>query len=229
MVIFALVIGGQSASAGVEGFNISLGGPGIIGLILIVQLVMLARRLLREGYAYEDIRAALLAEAAVQDEEAEIATKRRWLKRMNTMWHRLWAGKFGRWFFGVAGKGVKPPERSAHPSADATELVLSRAAVDLYNDLSSYDRSQVGDVPQVVDRLENRAERLRMMGNTGEELTETVAALEKLRLALMRLSAGEGSVQDLTLHLKKAREIGDRIDRELVGRGEVDAALKEGK
>jgi hypothetical protein len=44
----------------------------------------------------------------------------------------------------------------------------------------------------------------------------------------MRLHAGEGSVQDLTLHLERAREIGERIDREVAGRGEVDIALKGG-
>jgi len=228
MVIFALVFVGGNASVGTEGFNISLGGPGIVGLILIGQLVMVARRLLREGYAYEDIRAALLAEAAVQEEEATATTKRRWLKRMNTMWHRLWAGKFGRWFFSVAGKGVKPPERPAHPSTDATELVLGRAATDLFYELPAADRSQLSDMPQVVDRLESHAERLRGREDTGEQLTATVAALEKLRLALMRLQAGEGSVQDLTLHLERAREIGDNIDRELAGRGEVDAALDGG-
>ena len=225
MVIFALVFVGGNASAGSDGFNISLGGPGIVGLILIIQLVLVARRLLREGYAFEDIRAALIAEAEVQEEEATVTTKRRWLKRMNTMWHRLWAGRFGKWFFGVAGKGVKPPERPAHPSNEATELFLGRAAVDLFNELLAADRSQVGDVPQVVERLENHAERLRGRENTGDQLTATVAALEKLRIALMRLGAGEGSVEDLTLHLARAREIGDRIDRELDGRGEVDEAL----
>ncbi len=229
MVIFALVFVGGNASAGTEGFNISLGGPGIVGLILIIQLVMVARRLLREGYAYEDIRAALLAEAVVQEEEAAVTTKRRWLKRMNTMWHRLWAGRFGRWFFGIAGKGVKPPERPARPSTDATELFLSRAAVDLYHELPAADRSQLGDVPAIVDRLENRAEQLRGLDDSAEELTATVAALEKLRLALMRLQAGEGSVEDLTLHLERAKEIGDRIDREIAGRGEVDAMLGGGR
>ena len=123
---------------------------------------------------------------------------------------------------------MKPPERPAHPSADATELVLGRAATDLFYELPAEDRKQLGDMPHVVDRLENHAERLRGYEDTGEQLTATVAALEKLRLALMRLHAGEGSVQDLTLHLGRAREIGDRIDRELAGRGEVAAALKDG-
>lgn len=228
MVIFAFLIGGQTATAGSSGVSISLGGPGIIGSILVLQLVMLARRLIREGYAFDDIRAALLAEAQLQEEEANIATKRRWLKKMNTMWHRLWAGKFGRWFFKVAGKGVKPPERPAHPSADATEFVLGRAAVDLFYELPAADRSLLSDVPRVVDRLESHAERLRAREHSGEQLTETVAALEKLRLALMRFDAGQGSMQDLTLQLERAREIGDRIDRELAGRDEVRSALRSG-
>jgi hypothetical protein len=97
--------------------------------------------------------------------------------------------------------------------------------VDLFHELPAADRSLVGDVPQVVNRLENHAERLRGRESTGEQLTATVAALEKLRLALMRLGAGEGSVEDLTLHLEHARAIGDRIDRELAGRGEVESAL----
>jgi len=47
-------------------------GAGVIGAILIFQLVVVARRLLKDGYAFGDIRAALLAEAQVQREEAEV-------------------------------------------------------------------------------------------------------------------------------------------------------------
>ena len=97
--------------------------------------------------------------------------------------------------------------------------------MDIFHELPAADRSLVADVPDVVDRLENHAERLREREDTSEQLTATVAALEKLRLALMRLGVGEGSVEDLTLHLERAREIGDRIERELAGRGEVKAAL----
>ncbi len=229
MVIFAVAIGGQTATAGSSGVNISVGGPGLVGTILLIQLVLLARRLLREGYSYDDIRAALIAEAEVQEEEAAIVGKGRWLRKLDAMWHKLWAGKFGRWFFGVAGKGVKPPERSAHPSADATELVLSRAAVDVFNELPERDRSQLSEVPHVVNRLESHAERLRHIEGSGQQLTSTVAALEKLRVALLRYRGGEGSVQDLTLHLERAKEIGEQIDRELEGRQEVRQHLADGE
>jgi serine/threonine-protein kinase len=226
MVILAMAIAGQSVSAGGGDFSISLGGPGLIGTILIIQLVLLARRLLREGYAFEDIRAALLAEAQVQEEEADVILKRRWLRRLDGMWHRLWAGRFGRWFFRVVGRGIKPPERSMLPSTDATEVVLGRAAVDVYNELPAEDRTRLTDVPNVVQRLESHAERLRAEGDAGDQLTNTVAALEKVRLALLRLRAGEGSVEDLTLHLQRAKEIGKEIDRQLDARREVRAALE---
>ena len=40
-------------------------------------------------------------------------------------------------------------------------------------------------------------------------------ALERLRLALLRLQAGVGSVPGLTLALERARAIGEHIDRRL--------------
>jgi hypothetical protein len=57
-------------------------------------------------------------------------------------------------------------------------------------------------------------------------LTETVAALERLRLALFRLQTGVGSVPDLTLALERAREIGDHVDRRLEAAREVEGLLK---
>jgi serine/threonine-protein kinase len=59
-----------------------------------------------------------------------------------------------------------------------------------------------------------------------ERLEETVAALENIRLDLLRLHAGVGSPDDLTADLEKARAIGEGIDAELAGRREVDALLE---
>jgi hypothetical protein len=199
-----------------------LGGKlGLIGIILFVQLVLVARRLLRTGYAFEDIRTALLAEAEVQREEADEMQQRRWTRRLNTLWHRLWAGRFGRFFFRVAGTGIKPPERRAIASADPTELVLGRSVLAVYAALPPADRAQVPEVPEVVARLEKEAEALRAAGRTGEYLVETVAALENLRLSMLKLRAGTGSVGDLTEWLERAREIGDYVDRRIEGEGEV--------
>jgi hypothetical protein len=228
MVFLATLLAGQGLTISEGGVTAVSFGPGLIGLILVIQLIAVARRLLREGYTFEDIRAALLAEARVQQEEAEAILQRRWLRRLDGLWHRLWAGRFGRWFFKVAGTGVKPPDRRALPSPEATELVLGQAAVDLFEELPEADRTRAGDAPAVIHRLEHRAERLREAGETGPALHDTVAALENVRLALLRLRAGAGSVQDLTLQLERARAIGQAIDRRLDAVREVQAVVKPG-
>jgi serine/threonine-protein kinase len=221
MVFLAATVGGQGVVDTSGSVTISLGGSGIIGLILFVQLVTVARRLLREGYAFDDIRAALLAEAQVQEEEADAVRQGRFLRRLDRLWHRLWAGRFGRWFFRTAGIGVRPPKRPALPSADRTELVLGRSVQEAYVGLTREQRGAVPGLPGVVQRLEARAARLRRRGETGPELTNTVAALENLRLALLRLSGGEGSMNDLTAHLERARAIGERVDLELGAQDEL--------
>jgi hypothetical protein len=225
MVVLASAIGGQGVSVGQGGAQVAVGGTGIIGAILIIQLVVVARRLLRNGYAFEDIRTALLAEAQVQQEEADEIQQKRWIRRMDNLWHRLWAGRFGRWFFRLAGWGVKAPERRAIASADATELVLGRSVLAVYEALAATERAQVPDVPAVVERLEKEAEALRARGQTGEQLAETVAALENLRLALLKLRAGTGTVGDLTLWLERAREIGEHVDRRLAAERDVQELL----
>ena len=226
MVLLASCIGGSTFQSGPHGTSFSLGGAGLIGSILIIQLVVVARRLLREGYAFQDIRSALLAEAQIQDEEAEVARQGKWTRRLNSLWHRLWAGRPGRLFFRVAGMGLKVPERRAMASADATELVLGRSALAAYNALPPAEREQVKDVPEVVARLERDAEALRARGETGERLAETVAALENLRLEMLKLRAGTGTIADLTEWLERAREVGEYVDARVAAEKEVKGLLK---
>ncbi len=223
MVLLATAVGGRGVQVGQGGIIVS--GIGIVSMILIVQLVTVARRLLREGYAFEDIRAALLAEAQVQGEEAEAIHQGRWTRRLDTLWHRVWAGRFGRTFFKAAGAFLKVPERHALVSADATELVLGRSVLAAYEALADAERNQVRDVPAVVERLEKEAEALRAGGDTGERLAETVAALENLRLALLKLRAGTGSVGDLTMWLDRARELGEYVDQRIEADREVRKLL----
>jgi serine/threonine-protein kinase len=226
MVLLASMLGGSTVNVGERGTSFSLGGAGLIGTILVIQLIIVARRLLREGYAFADIRTALLAEAQVQREEADEMHSGRWIRRLNNVWHRLWAGRVGRWFFRVAGVGIKAPERRAIASADATELVLGRSVLAAYEVLPETERDQVREVPEVVERLEREAEALRAGGQTGERLAETVAALENLRLALLKLRAGTGTLGDLTTWLERAREIGDYVDRRVAAEGEVRSLLE---
>ena len=226
MVLLAMMLAGQSVTAGSSGVTFSFGGPGLIGFILVFQLVVVARRLLKDGYAFGDIQAALLAEAQVQAEEAEVIKQRRWLRKLDTLWNRLWAGRMGRWFFRMAGMGLKTSDRQLLPSVERTELVLGRSALSAFNALPDAERHQAPDVPRVLERLEAGAEALRERGDTGERLTEAVAALEHLRLALLRLQAGVGSVPDLTLALERAKEIGDHVDRRLEAAREVEGLLQ---
>ena len=226
MVFVALALANQTVTAGKGGVSISFGGPGLIGIILFCQLVAVARRLLRDGYTFEDIRAALLAEAQVQDEEADVIKQRRILRRLNSLWYKVWAGKVGRWFFRASGWGLHAAERPALAGVEATELVLGRSALSAYHALPDGTQQQLPEVPRVVTELEAAAEALRARGDTGEHLTETVAALERLRLALIKVQAGTGSVQDLTAAFERARDIGAHVDERIAAQREVDDLLR---
>ena len=212
MVLLALALAGK--------------GAGVIGAILVFQLVVVARRLLKDGYAFGDIRAALLAEAQVQQEEAEVIKQRRLFRRLDSLWYRVWAGRAGRSFFRLAGVGLKATARPALPSVERTELVLGRSALSAYKALPEKERRQARDLPGVVGRLETGAEALRGRGDTGESLTEAVAALERLRLALVKRQSGVGSASDLTLALERAKAIGDHVERRLAAAAEVQALLE---
>lgn len=227
MVMIAVLLAGQGISIGEAGVRVIGFGPGLIGTILIIQLVAVARRLLRDGYAFEDIHQALLAEARLQTEEVEELGQRRWLRRLNSYWQRLWAGRFGRWFFRMAGLGLRVPAGPSRPSADATEFVLGRSTLAAYEALPEALGRGARGVPALVQRLEARAERLRAAGDTGERLNDTVAALENVRLALLKLSAGVGSMEDLTLVLERAKAIGEAVDRRLEAGNEVREALRD--
>ena len=201
-------------------------GTGLIGAILLFQLVVVARRLLKDGYTFGDIRAALLAERQVQQEEDEVIKRRRWFLRLDSLWYRIWAGRAGRSFFWLAGWGLKTAARPALPSVERTELVLGRSALAAYKALPDAERRQARDLPAVLERLETGAEALRARGDTGESLTEAVAALEHLRLALVKRQSGVGSPSDLTLVLERARAIGDHVDRRIAAAAEVQALLE---
>src|SRR2546423_4113004 len=201
-------------------------GTGVVGAILLFQLVVVARRLLKDGYTFGDIRAALLAERQVQQEEDEAIKRRRWFLRLDSLWYRIWAGRAGRSFFWLAGWGLKATARPALPSVERTELVLGRSALAAYNALPEEERREARDLPNVVERLETGTEALRARGDTGKSLTEAVAALEHLRLALVKRQSGVGSPSDLTLVLERARAIGEHVDRRLAAGAEVQALLE---
>ena len=59
-------------------------------------------------------------------------------------------------------------------------------------------------------------------------LSESVAALETIRLDLLRLRAGAGSVDRITADLAAAGEIGATVDRLLAAGAEIDMAMRQG-
>ncbi len=225
MVMLGSMIGGSTVTeAGGHVVSVSFGPFGLIGTILFIQLVLVARRLLREGYAFEDIRAALIAEAQVQQEEADEMQSGKWIRRLNSVWHKLWAGRMGRWFFRLAGIRLKTTKHAV-VSAEATELVLGRSVVAAYHALDAGTQTQLHELPALVERLEHEAEVLRARGDTGERLAETVAALENLRLALLKVRAGTGTAGELTAWLETVRQVGENVDHYLEGKKEVKAIL----
>jgi len=57
-------------------------------------------------------------------------------------------------------------------------------------------------------------------------LATAVAALENLRLDLLRLKAGAGTVDELSAHLTEARRLAAEVDAQVAGRIEVENLLK---
>jgi Protein kinase domain len=219
MVVFALLVGG-SGSSGTGNVAVNW-----LAIVMIVQLVAVGRRLLREGYSYPDIQAALRAEMQVQEEELEITRQKKFMRWINSVWFKLWSSRFGGWFFSMAGIGLKPADYAVLPSTDHTELVLGRQVTRAFDELPREQRERALDLPAIVERLERRAESLRAGGQTGPALTQTVAALERVRLAVLQLRAGVGTVDDLTRHLQAARLVGEEIDYQLEARAEVQKVL----
>jgi serine/threonine-protein kinase len=221
MVVFALLIGGSSGGGG-QGINVAVNW---LAVVMVVQLGAVGRRLLKEGYAFRDIQAALRAEAQLQEEELDATGQKKLMRRINSMWYKLWSGRFGRWFFRMAGLGLSQPAFAVVPSADHTEMVLGRQVTQAFDELPRDQRDRVAELPAVVGRLEERAEALRARGRTGPELTNTVAALERVRLAVLQLRAGAGSVEGLTHYLEAAKAVGEEVDRQLEAQREVRAVL----
>jgi serine/threonine-protein kinase len=176
-------------------------------------------------------------------------------------WGKLWTGRLGRWLFGIArplaGAKAIPASLTHRP----TELSIGMAAEQLYETLPKETQRQLRDLPDVVHRLEDDAQRTRRrleelqeaLGDAGrtaadpainarhdriladliaerelvqKRLADAVAALETIRLNLLRLHAGTGSVQSLTTDLGLAREVAREIGAQLEGHREVERELR---
>jgi serine/threonine-protein kinase len=168
-------------------------------------------------------------------------------------WSRLWTGPVGHLAFAIGAR--LPGRRALAPSLThrATELALGIAAGQLYERLPRATRQQLGDVPALVQRLQEDATTLRarldelqdalvacgdaadtdafrdlraVRDATQAQLADAVAALETIRLELLRLHAGADAVASLTTQLGLAAEVSAEVRRLVWARAEVDAMLR---
>jgi eukaryotic-like serine/threonine-protein kinase len=89
--------------------------------------------------------------------------------------------------------------------------------------------AQGGDVAKAAmadQRDKARADLTATRDAAAGRLASAVAALENLRLDLLRLKAGAGSRDELSANLTEARRIAGEIDAQVAGRLEVEHALR---
>jgi eukaryotic-like serine/threonine-protein kinase len=169
------------------------------------------------------------------------------------VWSKIWMGRIGSAAFAVARKLIGDKPRAIAMTHRATELSLGMAADQLYQSLPKPARDALGDLPAVLKRLQDDAQVLRArhdqiqeaLNDAGDaalaieyadvratrdtlhvQLSEAVAALETIRLNLLRLHAGSTNIESLTTHLDLAREMSENVERLIAAHGEVDRALQ---
>ena len=158
---------------------------------------------------------------------------------------RLWRSRLGAWI----ARRLGAPDRSRLSGASAfraTEVALGVAASELYAALPKAYREQLAELPAMVAALEARAAEARaevdvvnLMAPSGStdadvlatrraaaaaRLGETVAALEGIRLDLLRLHAGASDLAPLTTLMDAARHIGEDVSRLAEARREAEGA-----
>jgi serine/threonine-protein kinase len=146
--------------------------------------------------------------------------------------------RFGEWIV----KKLTPKKRSRAAELDyrPTEMALGMAVGDLFAELPKPYRDDLSDLPEVVERLESHAGAARtrmdelttLLAAAGSdkaspetaklieardaakrELGHSVAALEAVRLDLLRLHGGAIDLRPITTVLEAARELGEQLDR----------------
>jgi hypothetical protein len=130
------------------------------------------------------------------------------------LWSRMLAGRVGRWVFRIAGIGIA--KRSSAPvPGEPTALALGASIDALYAALPEAQQKRLAAVPDLAARLQARA-----LG-AGPDRTPAVAALETLRLDILRLQAGTITEPELTADLEAVRKLGEDVDRVVAASVEV--------
>jgi eukaryotic-like serine/threonine-protein kinase len=160
---------------------------------------------------------------------------------------RLWNSSAGEWLARLLGA----PERSNLAGASAfraTEAALGVAASELFALLPKAYRDQLADLPATVAALEahaaearaeldvvaalapsesNDANALAVRREKAKgHLAETVAALENIRLDLLRLHANANDLAPLTTLIDAARLVGEDVTRLADAHREVEDGIR---
>jgi predicted Ser/Thr protein kinase len=158
-----------------------------------------------------------------------LAPKRTLLRVLNSLtrgtpeyadlFRKMWAGPFGRWTFRVAGFGVRRAKTRVIQDSAPTEVLLGRAAGDVFEQLPTELRKRLGDVPDVIRKLETAAASLRKRrdqlratmaeagtldgsskrGNLAAELASAIAVVEE------RHGSAVSAIESLRLDLLRLR------------------------
>ncbi len=145
----------------------------------------------------------------------------------------FWHSPLADWMARIATVGLPRVRANAWSSWRPTEIALGSATETLFASLPANDRALLHDLPRVVERLERDAALSRSRLDRGEagpwseRLERSVAAIETLRMGLLRMNAGSVAAGSLTAELDAARELSERIDQLMAGAAEADAALEE--
>jgi hypothetical protein len=113
------------------------------------------------------------------------------------------------------------PETVRRLEGDASRLRESISALD--DQLVAFDRG--GDSLDGDVRNDLAAQVREARTRSAERLSATVAALESIRLDLLRLQLGRAQIASVTATLEAAREIGDRIGDSIAAQLEVEQLL----
>ncbi len=165
---------------------------------------------------------------------------------------KFWNSRLGKMIFKLSGVGLRKRVAEVRATHRPTEIQIGLAAEGLFESLPKATRKELGNVPATLTRLENDATKLReflnelneaeaaglprnvqlpadlkeIRENSEKHLGEVVAALETIRLGLLRLTTGVGSVEGLTTNLIAAGEVGDNVARILEGVEEVERVFR---
>ena len=109
---------------------------------------------------------------------------------------------------------------------EPTSVALGTAVSDLFDALPADQRTRFCELPALVDRLvraETELHRVAPSPKRDARLSSVVAAIEVLRLDLMRLHTAAASPDDLTRDLDAAARVGDLINARLDVEREPDS------